>query len=108
MPDSFLQKIFAIATCLAIISCSQLSFIDVPSTNHNSRISYLVIHATSEHFEESLRLLSTPNPNPVSAHYLVPAPNDPSYPENNLLVYRLVDEYRRAWHAGTSNWGNES
>ncbi len=108
MLESFLQKIIAVSTCLAISSCQQLSFIDVPSTNQNSRINYLVLHATSESFGESLRLLSTPNSNPVSAHYLVPAPNDPSYPENNLRVYRLVDENRRAWHAGMSNWGRES
>jgi N-acetylmuramoyl-L-alanine amidase len=108
MLDSFLHKIFVLTACLAINSCHQLSFIDVPSTNQNSRIDYLVIHATSEQFEESLRLLSTPNSNPVSAHYLVPALNDPSYPGENLRVYRLVDESRRAWHAGTSNWGNVS
>lgn len=108
MPESFLQKFIAVSACLAMSSCQQLSFIDVPSTNQNSRIDYLVIHATSESFEESLRLLSTPNSNPVSAHYLVPAPNDPSYPENNLRVYRLVDENRRAWHTGMSNWGRES
>jgi N-acetylmuramoyl-L-alanine amidase len=108
MLESFLQKFFTVSVCLAISSCQQLSFIDIPSTNQNSRIDYLVIHATSESFEESLRLLSTPNSNPVSAHYLVPAPNDPSYLENNLRVYRLVDENRRAWHAGVSNWGRES
>ncbi len=108
MLESFIQKIFAVTACLAISSCQQLSFVDVPSTNHNSRIDYLVIHATSESFEESLRLLSTPNSNPVSAHYLVPTQNDPSYPERNLRVYRLVDENRRAWHAGISKWGNES
>ena len=67
-----------------------------------------MLHATSEDFDESLRLLSTRNPNPVSSHYLVPYLEDPTYKENNLKIYRLVDENNRAWHAGVSQWGEES
>ena len=81
---------------------------DVTSTNQNSRINYLVIHATSGDFAESLRLLSTPNPNPVSSHYLVPYSGDPTYTSDNLRVYRLVSEERRAWHAGISQWAEET
>ncbi len=93
---------------IGIVSCSGLNYVDIQSTNQNSRVNYLVIHATSELFDESLRLLSTRNPGPVSSHYLVPFLEDPTYPRNRLRVYRLVDENRRAWHAGISQWGNES
>ena len=92
---------------LVLASCGGLRYVEVMSTIQNSRINYLVIHATSENFEESLRLLSTQNPNPVSSHYLIPYEGDPTYSENSLSVYRLVPEDRRAWHAGVSQWGEE-
>ena len=93
---------------LSLTNCAGLRYIDVPSTNQNSRINYLVIHATSGNFAESLRLLSTPNPNPVSSHYLIPYSDDPTYKEDYLSVYRLVPEEKRAWHAGISQWAKES
>ena len=68
-----IKYIFSLAlTVLILIGCSGLNYVDVPSTNQNSRVNYLVIHATSALFQESLSLLSTPNQNPVSSHYLVP------------------------------------
>lgn len=79
----------------------------IESTNQSSRIDYIVIHATSENFGESLRLLSTPTANPVSSHYLVPELNDPTYPNDQLRIYSLVQEHRRAWHAGVSYWAEE-
>jgi N-acetylmuramoyl-L-alanine amidase len=44
----------------------------------------------------------------VSAHYLLPDPHDPSYRGagyEELRAFRLVDEDKRAWHAGVSQWG---
>ena len=102
-----LERIFPIAFVLFMSSCATESMVYVESTNKNSRIDYLVIHATSENFAESLRLLTTRSSNPVSSHYLLPAPNDPSYPGNQLRVYSLVDEQLRAWHAGVSYWAGE-
>lgn len=90
-----------------LLSCSSLPMTRVESSNQNSRIDYLVIHGTSENFGESLRLLTSPTANPVSSHYLVPEINDPSYPDDSLRVYSLVDEPRRAWHAGVSYWAEE-
>lgn len=90
-----------------LLACSSIPMTRVESTNQNSRIDYLVIHTTSENFGESLRLLTTPTANPVSSHYLVPEINDPTYPGNALRVYSLVDEPRRAWHAGVSYWAGE-
>ena len=92
---------------LSVVACSAPKYVETLSTNQNSRVDYLVIHATSGQFRESLRLLSTPNPNPVSSHYLVPDLRDPTYTSNKLRIYRLVSEDRRAWHAGVSQWGDE-
>ncbi|TCV98118.1 N-acetylmuramoyl-L-alanine amidase [Biostraticola tofi] len=61
----------------------------------DERIQFLVIHYTAGDFDSSLATLSN---NVVSAHYLVPSA------ENNDTVIRLVDESRRAWHAGASYW----
>jgi N-acetylmuramoyl-L-alanine amidase len=77
---------------------------DAPSANHNSRIQYLVLHFTSEHFAESLRLLTQRTERPVSVHYLVPETGDDTYERNALVIHRLVPEERRAWHAGRSYW----
>ena len=96
-----------LAMSLLLAGCVTDTTVYVESTNQNSRVDYLVIHATSENFAESLRLLSTPTANPVSSHYLLPESGDPSYPHNTLRVYRLVPEFRRAWHAGVSYWAGE-
>ena len=92
---------------LALAGCDDGSMVFVESTNQDSRIAYIVIHATAEDFAESLRLLSTPTDRPVSSHYLVPEINDPSYPRRALRVYSLVPEHRRARHAGVSYWHGE-
>ena len=92
---------------LALSECMSSSMVVVDSANQNSRINYLVIHATAEDFAESLRLLTIRTANPVSSHYLVPEINDPSYADPELRVYSLVPERRRAWHAGLSFWAGE-
>jgi len=94
-------------TLSILIGCATGTTVYVESTNQNSRIDFIVIHATSENFSESLRLLTTRTGNPVSSHYLVPDMNDPSYTLASLRVHSLVPEQRRAWHAGVSYWGEE-
>jgi N-acetylmuramoyl-L-alanine amidase len=64
--------------------------------NQDSRVRFVVIHFTNEGFESSLKTLVDPSGRPVSSHYLVR--DDPP------TVYHLVDESRRAWHAGVSSW----
>ncbi len=66
------------------------------SVNQDSRVQFLVIHFTNEDFPSSLKTLTEAGSRPVSSHYLVR--DDPP------AVYRLVDESRRAWHAGVSSW----
>jgi N-acetylmuramoyl-L-alanine amidase len=66
------------------------------SANQDSRVQYLVLHFTAEDWPSSIKTLTQPSTRPVSAHYLVR--DDP------VVVYRLVDERQRAWHAGVSSW----
>ncbi|AMX01877.1 N-acetylmuramoyl-L-alanine amidase [Microbulbifer thermotolerans] len=76
----------------------------VRSQNASERVRFLVMHYTSSDFGRSLELLTEPSPYPVSAHYLIPEHGDPSYANSDLRVYQLVDESRRAWHAGAGTW----
>lgn len=106
--NTIVHKTYALLTvAVALHGCAAPDLVDAPSANHNSRIDYVVIHHTSENFEESLRLLTERTDNPVSAHYLVPEPGDPTYRQRRLRVYSLVPESRRAWHAGASYWAGE-
>jgi N-acetylmuramoyl-L-alanine amidase len=72
------------------------------SLNHESRVRYLILHFTWEGFEDSLKVLTRGN---VSSHYLIDEPRPDGSPPS---IYRLVDEDRRAWHAGVSFWAGET
>ena len=63
------------------------------SIGQDSRVQFLILHYTHEDFPTSLKLLTEGQ---VSSHYLVN--NKPP------TIYRLVDENRRAYHAGVSYW----
>ena len=100
----------SISLIILLIGCSDYKTIEVISENQNSRIDYVVIHATSQDFDESLETLTKDSDYPVSSHYLIPesARKDTNnYFGKELPVYRLVDEHRRAWHAGVSSWRDE-
>ena len=100
-----LRRLLALLSTAIAVGCSTLPMVDVPSANQNSRIRFLVIHFTSEHFAESMRLLTGRDGSPVSVHYVVPEPGDETYAGASLRVHRLVAEERRARHAGASYWG---
>lgn len=70
----------------------------IQAKSQNSRVEFVVLHYTSADNEASLKILSERN---VSSHYLVT--NEP-----RPHVYLLVDESRRAWHAGASEWYGRS
>ncbi|MGB6105951.1 MAG: N-acetylmuramoyl-L-alanine amidase [Pusillimonas sp.] len=70
----------------------------IQAKSQNSRVEFVVLHYTSAGNEASLKILSERN---VSSHYLVT--NEP-----RPHVYQLVDESRRAWHAGASEWFGRS
>ena len=67
---------------------------DYTSEGQNYRQRFIILHYTAIGKEGSLKTLTKEE---VSAHYLVSdQKNDP--------VYYLVDESKRAWHAGASEW----
>jgi N-acetyl-anhydromuramyl-L-alanine amidase AmpD len=69
------------------------------SKNHDARRAVVVVvHATEQDsVEASLATLRGANASgPVSAHYLI---------GRDGSLYQLVDERRRAWHAGGGRWG---
>ena len=80
-----------------------------PAKNFNERIGepvqQVILHYTAAPFASSLRALTQ---NEVSAHYLLPDPDEPGYRAagyEELRAFRLVDEDQSAWHAGVSQWG---
>lgn len=100
-----IKCVLLLAMSAASAACTALPGVDFPSANQNGRVNFLILHFTSETFAESLRLLTQRTDRPVSSHYLLPEQGDGTYPSNELRIYRLVEEERRAWHAGVSHWG---
>jgi len=75
---------------------------------YNNRVRFLVFHYTAANFSSSVSALTGAS---VSAHYLIPDFNDPSYLKagfNEPQIFNLVDENRRAWHAGVSSWSGRN
>ena len=64
------------------------------SISQDERVRFLVLHYTAINTELSLKVLTQKD---VSSHYLI---NDYDDKQINLLV----DETKRAWHAGISKW----
>ena len=70
----------------------------IQAVSQSSRVSFVVLHYTVADTPRSLEILSKQN---VSSHYLITDEEPPR-------VYQLVDESRRAWHAGESQWYGRS
>lgn len=70
-----------------------------PAKGVDSRVRFLVMHYTQIGENESLRVLTGDD---VSAHYLVP--EHPRVEHGAPVVYQLVPDAQRAWHAGVSAW----
>ena len=72
----------------------------VASPNFDLRRPQYVIlhHTTNDTAAQALATLTNPE-RMVSAHYLV---------GRDGVIYQLVDERMRAWHAGTSRWGADA
>ncbi len=72
----------------------------VPSPNHNARRpNFVIVHDTTNgNVERALKTLTDPA-REVSSHYLI---------GRDGALYQLVDEDRRAWHAGASWWGGNT
>lgn len=81
-----------------------ISFIERPSPNFNERtrqVDTIILHYTAGELTSSLDHLCDPTATParVSAHYVVARTGE---------IYRLVDESKRAWHAGSGSWKGQS
>ena len=90
----FMKKLFLILAVSILAGCAT-PYIDRTYTavSQDSRAQFLILHYTAGNFESSLKTLTQ---GPVSSHYLVN--QDPP------TIYQLVDETRRAYHAGVSYW----
>ena len=93
-----MKRLLLLLAAALVAGCATGPRIDTTysSENQDGRVQFLVLHFTAETWESSLQTLTKESKRPVSAHYLVR--DDPP------VIYRLVDEGRRAWHAGVSSW----
>jgi serine-type D-Ala-D-Ala carboxypeptidase len=86
----------------SLFACSNLPLSYMPSKNYSERIKFLVMHYTAIDYQKSVKALV--DEGGLSAHYLIPERQDPSYQNDQLQVIQLVPEASRAWHAGDSYW----
>lgn len=102
-----LRLIYLACMCALLAGCGgfpQSESVDrtifVPSPNHDARRpNFVILHdTTSDNVEHSLKTLTDPA-REVSVHYLI---------GRDGAIYQLVDERRRAWHAGVSYWGGNT
>ncbi|CAM3627811.1 N-acetylmuramoyl-L-alanine amidase AmiD [Pseudomonas reidholzensis] len=90
-----MKTLFTALLLVLLSGCSSGPRIDRSqvSANQDERIQFVVLHYTNASLERSLALLTHGE---VSSHYLIG--------DGPAKVYQLVDESRRAWHAGDSQW----
>lgn len=83
-----------LSLALLLAGCVRSPEIDTSysSVNHDSRVQYVIVHYTSSGFDRALNHLTR---GAVSSHYLI---------STQPTIFRLVEEDRRAWHAGDSSW----
>jgi N-acetylmuramoyl-L-alanine amidase len=67
------------------------------SVSQDSRVRYVILHYTEADFPHALAILTKGS---VSSHYLIA--------DQPAAIYQLVDESRRAYHAGVSAWKNDT
>jgi N-acetylmuramoyl-L-alanine amidase len=99
LPRRCFAAALATAGALALAGCARPG-VDTrhSAQGQDSRVLFLILHYTEADFERALRILTQQQ---LSAHYLL---SDESPPR----IYRLVDEDRRAWHAGESFWAGHT
>lgn len=83
---------------VVLVGCATQFDTTYSSVSQGSRARYLIIHYTALDLPTSIRVLTKQE---VSSHYLV---DD----QPNPRIYLLVDESRRANHAGVSSWKRDT
>ena len=93
--SSPVRPVLLLCCTVLLAACGSELVIDTryQASSQDSRAQYIILHYTSSGFERSLHTLTQRD---VSSHYLI-SDYDP-------VIYRLVDENQRAWHAGESSW----
>ena len=81
------------------INLKNLSYRSENFDNRKSKIKMIVIHYTGMHSRDLALKKLCDRSSKVSAHYLIDEQGE---------VYYLVNESKRAWHAGVSSWFNET
>lgn len=91
---------FVVAASLALSACAHRYPIDhsYQAIGKSSRIEYIILHYTAEDHENSLAVLTGDQ---VSSHYLIGDDRDE-------VIYQLVEDDSRAWHAGRSEFGGKT
>jgi N-acetylmuramoyl-L-alanine amidase len=98
---AFMCMAIALTGCATSMIGGRAVDMSIQSPNQDSRVRYLIIHFTQLDFGNSVRVLTDgKSERRVSSHYLVGI--------NPPTIHRLVDEGRRAWHAGKSRWQNDT
>ena len=86
-----------LGACAPLPSYSRLAVVQHPSVNFNERRpSFVILHHTGRSGTEPALATLSNRGTDVSAHYLI---------GRDGTIYYLVDEMKRAWHAGDSWWG---
>jgi N-acetylmuramoyl-L-alanine amidase len=95
-----LLAIAALTACAPVPVRTALPVRWTPSPNFDARRPVLIVihHTTNDAVEPALASL-TSRAREVSAHFVI---------ERDGTLYQLVDEERRAWHAGASRWGADT
>ena len=102
VPSFWSRRLLLATTSLLLTSCQPITLpIDRSHTslNQDSRIQSVIVHYTQIDDAQSLEELTRPESR-VSAHYLLSREERDGQP----IVYALVPESQRAWHAGISHW----
>ncbi|MEE2526331.1 N-acetylmuramoyl-L-alanine amidase [Hyphobacterium sp. HN65] len=79
-----------------------MTVIHAPSPNFNERakpVSLIVLHYTGMESGEAALQRMCDSEAKVSAHYMI---------EEDGRIFQLVEESKRAWHAGVSEWAGET
>ncbi|WP_176048206.1 N-acetylmuramoyl-L-alanine amidase [Burkholderia sp. BCC1644] len=106
------MPLFRVGACCAVLcllaACTSPSLVErgtyyadtsLHARGADSRVRFLVMHYTESDEAKSLRTLTGDS---VSVHYVVPP--QPRTEHGMPVVYQLVPEAQRAWHAGVSEW----
>ncbi|GIZ50382.1 N-acetylmuramoyl-L-alanine amidase [Noviherbaspirillum aridicola] len=99
MPLANFSSFFAILCLLLLAGCVSGPAIDrsYSAVSQDSRVRYVILHYTHGDLARSFRTLTEGR---VSSHYLLS--------DRPAAIYQLVDEDRRAWHAGDSAWNKDT